>query len=181
MPPLQNPLKPDSFILSTLKTLTAATKSASTSKTLTLTDLSTSLSSNCREVSDLPLSSVQNRILTLALNLTKSILAGNGFSFSVPSRAATNQLYVICFIPRRSCFRTRSNPTPFWMTLVVGRLVFSDNGDMIDCTKMGIGGNDIVICVYGVSRFEMLICKRFAYCCDYLFIIKISIHKLFPA
>ncbi|MFS8018521.1 hypothetical protein Hanom_Chr15g01393021 [Helianthus anomalus] len=60
---------------------------------------------------------------------------------------------------------------------------------MIDCTKMGIGGNNIVICVLliclicvdGVSRFGMLICKRFASCCDYLFIIEISIHKLFPA
>ncbi|KAJ0793031.1 putative DNA topoisomerase (ATP-hydrolyzing) [Helianthus annuus] len=92
--PFKNRLKPDSVILSTLKTLTAATKSASTSKTLTLTDLS--LSSTCREVTDLPLSSVQNRILTLTLNLTKSILTGNSFSFSfsVPSRAATNRLYV---------------------------------------------------------------------------------------
>ncbi|MFS7947511.1 hypothetical protein Hanom_Chr06g00549131 [Helianthus anomalus] len=38
--PFKNPLKPESVILSTLKTLTAATKSASTSKTLTRTDLS---------------------------------------------------------------------------------------------------------------------------------------------
>ncbi|KAJ0860802.1 putative DNA topoisomerase (ATP-hydrolyzing) [Helianthus annuus] len=154
MPPLQNPLKPDSVILSILKTLTAATKSASTSKTLTLTDLSTSLSSNCRKVSDLPLSSVQNCILTLALNLTKSILAGNGFSFSVPSRAATNQLYkqsdailddVSCIL---ECTRSSLNVVAAEKGVVVGRLVFSDNGDMIDCTKMGIGGNDIVICVF---------------------------------
>ncbi|KAL9998033.1 putative DNA topoisomerase (ATP-hydrolyzing) [Helianthus debilis subsp. tardiflorus] len=205
--PFKNRLKPDSVILSTLKTLTAATKSASTSKTLTLTDLS--LSSTCREVTDLPLSSVQNRILTLALNLTKSILAGNGFSFSVPSRAATNQLYVpeldrivlkdkssvrpyasvstvrkttittriLSLIHQLSlknihvtkrdlfytdvklfqdqtqsdavlddvscilgCTRSSLNVVAAEKGVVVGRLVFSDNGDMIDCTKMGIGG-----------------------------------------
>jgi DNA topoisomerase VI subunit A len=27
--------------------------------------------------------------------------------------------------------------------VVVGRLIFSDNGDMIDCTKMGMGGKAI--------------------------------------
>ncbi|KAM0062571.1 putative DNA topoisomerase (ATP-hydrolyzing) [Helianthus debilis subsp. tardiflorus] len=79
------------------------------------------------------------------------------------------------------CTRSSLNVVAAEKGVVVGRLVFSDNGDMIDCTKMGIGGNNIVICVYGVSRFGMLICKRFACCCDYLFIVKISIHKLFPA
>ncbi|XP_071709983.1 DNA topoisomerase 6 subunit A [Rutidosis leptorrhynchoides] len=208
--PFKNRLKSDNEILSILETLTEATKSASTSKTLTLNDLS--LSSTCREVTDLPLSSVQHRIQTLACSLAKSILAGNGFSFSVPSRAATNQLYVPeldrivlkdktsvrpyanvstvrkttitarimslihqltlknIHVTKRDmfytdvklfqdqsqsdavlddvscilgCTRSSLNVVAAEKGVVVGRLVFSDNGDMIDCTKMGIGGKAI--------------------------------------
>ncbi|KAL0316270.1 UNVERIFIED_CONTAM: DNA topoisomerase 6 subunit A [Sesamum radiatum] len=210
--PLQfkSKLKPDSTILQTLKALksSAATSSAA-AKPVALSDLN--LPTACREVSDLPLTSVQSSIESVVLSLAHSILSGNGFSFSVPSRAAANQLYVpeldrivlkdkssarpfanvssvrkatittrilqlihqLClknihvtkrdlFTLMSSFFKINLNQMPYWMMslafsaaqgrvsmssqrkgVVVGRLIFSDNGDMIDCTKMGIGGKAI--------------------------------------
>ncbi|CAA0829763.1 DNA topoisomerase 6 subunit A [Striga hermonthica] len=211
--PLQfkSKLKPDSSILQILKTLksSAATASAA-ARSVSLSDLN--LSTACREVSDLPLSSVQSSIESLALSLARSILAGDGFSFSVPSRAAANQLYVpeldrivlkdkssgrpfasvssvrkatittrilqlihqLCLrsihVTKRDlfytdvklfqdqsqsdailddvscilgCTRSSLNVVAAEKGVVVGRLIFSDNGDMIDCTKMGIGGKAI--------------------------------------
>ncbi|GFQ03877.1 DNA topoisomerase 6 subunit a [Phtheirospermum japonicum] len=203
-------LKHDSTILQTLKTLKSDAASSSSAKTLALSDLN--LSTACREVSDLPLSSVQSNIESLALTLAHSILAGNGFSFSVPSRAAANQLYVpeldrivlkdkssarpfanvssvrkatittriiqlihqLCLknihVTKRDlfytdvklfqdqsqsdailddvscilgCTRSSLNVVAAEKGVVVGRLIFSDNGDIIDCTKMGIGGKAI--------------------------------------
>ncbi|KAL4359938.1 hypothetical protein AHAS_Ahas08G0127400 [Arachis hypogaea] len=91
--PFKNKLKPDSAILQTLKDFsTSFSSSSSSSKTLTLQDLS--LPFSCREVSDLSLSSVQSNIESLVLRIAHSILSGNGFAFDVPSRAATNQFYV---------------------------------------------------------------------------------------
>ncbi|KAL6585368.1 DNA topoisomerase 6 subunit A [Orobanche minor] len=204
-------LKPDSTILQTLKNLksSAATSSAA-AKSLALSDLN--LSTAFREVSDLPLSSVQSAIESLALAFAHSILAGNGFSFSVPSRAAANQLYVpeldrivlkdkssdrpfanvssvrkatittriiqlihqLCLknihVTKRDlfytdvklfqdqshsdailddvscilgCTRSSLNVVAAEKGVVVGRLIFSDNGDVIDCTKMGMGGKAI--------------------------------------
>ncbi|GFY82864.1 Spo11/DNA topoisomerase VI, subunit A protein [Actinidia rufa] len=206
--PHQKLLKPDSAILSSLKSLSAATSSStsSTSKALTLADLS--LSSTCREVIDLSLSSVQSSIESLALSITHSILSGRGFSFSVPSRSAANHLYVpeldrivlkdksslrpyssvatvrkatvtarilqlihqLCLknihVTKRDlfytdvklfqdqtqsdsvlddvscilgCTRSSLNVVAAEKGVVVGRLIFSDNGDLIDCTKMGMG------------------------------------------
>lgn len=89
--PFKNRLKPDTNIIQILKTLANSTSSSS-SKTLTLADLS--LAASCREVADLSLSSVQTTIEDLILKLCHSILAGEGFAFSVPSRSAANQLYV---------------------------------------------------------------------------------------
>ncbi|XP_073281606.1 DNA topoisomerase 6 subunit A-like, partial [Primulina huaijiensis] len=204
-------LKPDSTILQTLKTLkSAASTSAAATKPLGLSDLN--LSTTCREVSDLPLSSVRSTIESLVLSLAHSILSGNGFSFSVPSRSAANQLYVpeldrivlkdkssarpfaavssvrkatittrilqlvhqLCLknihVTKRDlfytdvklfqdqtqsdailddvscilgCTRSSLNVVAAEKGVVVGRLIFSDNGDMIDCTKMGIGGKAI--------------------------------------
>ncbi|KAK3000719.1 hypothetical protein RJ639_021640, partial [Escallonia herrerae] len=89
--PFKHLLKPDATILSSLRTL-ASSAAASSSKTLTLSDLR--LSAACREVSDLPPSAVQSAIESLAVSLARSILSGQGFSFTVPSRSSANQLYV---------------------------------------------------------------------------------------
>ncbi|KAL3586054.1 hypothetical protein D5086_012921 [Populus alba] len=206
----KNLLKPDSVILQTLQSLVISTASASSSKPLTLSDLS--LSSSCREVTDLSLTSVQSEIEALTISIVQSILSGKGFSFNVPSRAATNQLYVPeldrivlkdkntlrpfanissvrkCTITARilslihqlslkgihvtkrdlfytdvklfqdqtqsdavlddvscmlGCTRSSLNVIAAEKGVVVGRLIFSDNGDMIDCTKMGMGGKAI--------------------------------------
>ncbi|XP_047329308.1 DNA topoisomerase 6 subunit A [Impatiens glandulifera] len=213
--PFKKRLKPDSVILTILKALKAeqtstSSSSSSASKSLTLADLN--LSNTCREVSDLSLSSVQSEIETLILTLAKSILSGNGFSFSVPSRSSANQLYVpeldrivlkdkssirpyanvstvrkttittrilqlihqLCdksiHVTKRDlfytdvklfqdqtqsdtvlddvscilgCTRSSLNVIAAEKGVVVGRLIFSDNGDMIDCTKMGMGGKAI--------------------------------------
>ncbi|XP_075515944.1 DNA topoisomerase 6 subunit A-like, partial [Primulina tabacum] len=209
--PFKSKLKPDSTILQTLQTLKSAeSTSAAATKPLGLSDLN--LSTTCREVSDLPLSSVQSTIESLVLSLAHSILSGNGFSFSVPSRSAANQLYVpeldrivlkdkssarpfaavssvrkatittrilqlvhqLCLksihVTKRDlfytdvklfqdqtqsdailddvscilgCTRSSLNVVAAEKGVVVGRLIFSDNGDMIDCTKMGMGGKAI--------------------------------------
>ncbi|OMP03660.1 DNA topoisomerase 6 subunit A-like protein [Corchorus olitorius] len=88
--PFKHLLKSDEQILQMLKSFSSSFASSSTSKPLTLADLS--LASTCREVSDLPLSSVQSNIESLVLQLAHQILSGQGFSFTVPSRASTNQL-----------------------------------------------------------------------------------------
>ncbi|KAF8088606.1 hypothetical protein N665_0536s0053 [Sinapis alba] len=219
--PFKSILESDDVILQLLKSyisssLTASAagssgaSSSSSSKPLTLADLS--LSSSCREVADLSLSSVQTEIETVIVQIARSILAGDGFSFSVPSRAASNQLYVpeldrivlkdkstlrpfasvssvrkttittrilalihqLCLrnihVTKRDlfytdvklfqdqtqsdavlddvscmlgCTRSSLNVIAAEKGVVVGRLIFSDNGDMIDCTKMGMGGKAI--------------------------------------
>ncbi|OVA18198.1 Spo11/DNA topoisomerase VI [Macleaya cordata] len=209
--PFKKHLKPDSAILSILQDLTDSIQAnLNTNKTLTLSDLS--LSSTCREVSDLDLSSVQDAIERLILRITQSILSGSGFAFDVPARSNTNQLYVpeldrivlkdktslrpysnvstvrkttittrilqlvhqLCLknihVTKRDlfytdvklfqdqtqsdavlddvscllgCTRSSLNVVASEKGVVVGRLIFSDNGDMIDCTKMGMGGKAI--------------------------------------
>ncbi|PPD92328.1 hypothetical protein GOBAR_DD10732 [Gossypium barbadense] len=207
--PFKNLLKSDAQILKILKSVTSSS-SSSTSKPLTLADLA--LSATCREVSDLSLSSVQSTIEALVLQLTHQILSGQGFSFTVPSRSSSNQLYVpeldrivlkdkstvrpfshissvrkttitakilslvhqLCLknihVTKRDlfytdvklfqdqvqsdavlddvscilgCTRSSLNVIAAEKGVVVGRLIFSDNGDMIDCTKMGMGGKAI--------------------------------------
>ncbi|KAK3016659.1 hypothetical protein RJ639_006754 [Escallonia herrerae] len=208
--PFKHLLKPDTTILSSLRTLASSSAAASSSKTLTLSDLR--LSAACREVSDLPPSAVQSAIESLAVSLARSILSGQGFSFTVPSRSSANQLYVpeldrivlkdktslrpyssvstvrkttittrilhlihqLCLknihVTKRDlfytdvklfqdqtqsdavlddvscivgCTRSSLNVVAAEKGVVVGRLIFSDNGDMIDCTKMGMGGKAI--------------------------------------
>ncbi|KAK1320213.1 DNA topoisomerase 6 subunit A [Acorus calamus] len=206
-------LQPDSAILAILESLLASTRSASTSKTpiaKSLFDLN--LSSTCREVTDLPPSSVRHAIEQTILTAAQSILSGRGFSFSVPSRASSNQLYVpeldrivlrdksstrsfsslptvrksaitarvlhlihqLCLknihVTKRDlfytdvklfgdqsqsdtvlddvscmlgCTRNSLNVVASEKGVVVGRLVFTDDGDRIDCTKMGVGGKAI--------------------------------------
>ncbi|CAN1142874.1 DNA topoisomerase 6 subunit A [Linum perenne] len=211
--PFQNSLKPDSAILKTLESLlksTIAAASSSSSRPRSLSDLA--LTNMCREVTDQSPAAVQSNIESLILSLARSILAGNGFSFNVPSRAATNQLYVPeldrivlkdkntlrpfanissvrkstittkilslihqltlknIHVTKRDlfytdvklfqdqtqsdnvlddvscilgCTRSSLNVVAAEKGVVVGRLIFSDNGDMIDCTKMGMGGKAI--------------------------------------
>ncbi|KAF5184358.1 Dna topoisomerase 6 subunit a [Thalictrum thalictroides] len=210
--PFKKRLKPDSEILKILKQLTDSLQSSSstTTKPLTLTDLG--LSSTCREVTDLDLTSVQREIEQIVFRITKSILSGSGFSLDVPTRGNANQLYVpeldrivlkdkvstrqyanvstvrktaittrilqlvhqLCtkgiHVTKRDlfytdvklfqdqgqsdvvlddvscmlgCTRSSLNVVASEKGVVVGRLIFSDNGDMIDCTKMGMGGKAI--------------------------------------
>lgn len=92
--PFKSMLKPDSSILQSIQQLNDSLRSSaasSSSKALTLADLSIS---SCREVRELSLPSVQTEIEAIMLKVLQSILDGNGFSFDVPSRAAANQLYV---------------------------------------------------------------------------------------
>lgn len=207
--PLRDLLKGDATILKILTSLKNAASSSSSS-TLTLADLK--LDTPCREVTDLSLDSVQSNIEILSIEIAKSILAGNGFSFQVPSRASTNQLYVpeldrivlkdkissrpyanvgtvrkvaitarilqlihqlslkSIHVTKRDlfytdvklfkdqtqsdsvlddvscmlgCTRSSLNVIASEKGVVVGRIIFSDNGDMIDCTKMGVGGKAI--------------------------------------
>ncbi|KAH7656842.1 DNA topoisomerase VI subunit A protein [Dioscorea alata] len=217
---LKNQLKPDTEILSSLHRLRAATQSSS-DQTLTLSDLN--LSSPCREVSDLDSSSVRLAIERAAIAAARSILSGNGFSFSIPSRSSSNQLYlpeldrivlkdkissrpfaslstvrkatitarvlslvhaillngihvtkrdlfytdvklfgdqtqsdavlddVSCML---GCTRSSLHVVASEKGVVVGRLVFSDDGDRIDCTRMGIGGKAIPPNIDRVSDLE---------------------------
>ncbi|PKI47778.1 hypothetical protein CRG98_031828 [Punica granatum] len=156
-----------SVILQTIQSLSTSSSFASTSKTLTLADLS--LSSTCREVTYLSLDSVQSKIESLILKVAKSIISGDGCSFDIPSRSA-NQLYIselncivlkdkntLCPFANVSTDRTQFdavlddasymlgctisslNVIASKTEVVVGRLIFSDNGDMINYTRMGMG------------------------------------------
>lgn len=203
-------LKPDSAILDSLQKLYDSHHKSPNPNPPSLSDLS--LPFPCREVSDLPPSSVEHAIESTILRAASSILSGAGFSFSVPARAASNQLYVpeldrivlkdkssarsfsslstvrkaaitarvlslvhqLCLknihVTKRDlfytdvklfsdqsqsdavlddvscmlgCTRSSLNVVASEKGVVVGRLVFSDDGDRIDCTKMGVGGKAI--------------------------------------
>ncbi|XP_020591227.1 DNA topoisomerase 6 subunit A3 [Phalaenopsis equestris] len=206
---LRNQLRSDADILESVRKMAAASKSAA-SKSLTLSDLN--LSSACREVSDRDSSSVLLSIERAALDAARSILSGSGFSFLIPSRSSSNQLYVpeldrivlrdkasarlfanlstvrkatitarvlslVYAVLRRNihvtkrdlfytdvklfqdqtqsdavlddvscmlgCTRSSLHVVASEKGVVVGRLIFYDDGDRIDCTKMGIGGKAI--------------------------------------
>ncbi|KAI3929010.1 hypothetical protein MKX01_029539 [Papaver californicum] len=209
--PFKKRLKPDEEILSILKDLAESIQAKiNTNKALTLADLQ--LSSSCREVTDLDLTSVQDEIERCILRITQSIMSGKGFAFDIPARSNTNQLYVpeldrivlkdktslrhyanvatvrkttittrilqlihqLCLkkihVTKRDlfytdvklfqdqnqsdavlddvscllgCTRSSLNVVASEKGVVVGRIIFSDNGDMIDCTKMGMGGKAI--------------------------------------
>ncbi|CAL9187850.1 unnamed protein product [Musa hybrid cultivar] len=219
---LRKLLKPDAEILASVREMyDAAQSAASSSKALTLSDLS--LSAACREVSDCDAASVQLAIERAVLAMARSILAGRGFSFDVPSRAASNQLYVpeldrivlrdksssrpfaslstvrkatitarvlslVYAVLRRDihvtkrdlfytdvklfqdqsqsdavlddvscmlgCTRSSLHVVASEKGVVVGRLVFTDDGDRIDCTKMGIGGKAIPPNIDRVGNLE---------------------------
>ncbi|GLJ48885.1 hypothetical protein SUGI_1031080 [Cryptomeria japonica] len=202
-------LKPDSTILASIKEFSNAAKQE-TPETRTLSDLN--LPHACREVIDLGGEAVEREIERTVLQITRSILAGHGFGYNVPSRSNTNQLYIpeldrivlkdktsfrqfanvssvrktaittkilqlvhqLCMkqihVTKRDlfytdvklfqdqgqsdavlddvscllgCTRSSLNVVASEKGVVVGRLIFSDNGDRIDCTKMGVGGKAI--------------------------------------
>lgn len=219
---LRKLLTPDSEILTSLRRMyDEAQSSAASSKTLTLSDLN--LSSACREVSDRDASSVKVAIERAILDIARSILAGRGFSFDVPSRSSSNQLYVPeldrivlrdksssrafanlstvrkatitarvlslvyavllrdIHVTKRDlfytdvklfqdqsqsdavlddvscmlgCTRSSLHVVASEKGVVVGRLVFTDDGDRIDCTKMGIGGKAIPPNIDRVGNLE---------------------------
>ncbi|CAA6661797.1 unnamed protein product [Spirodela intermedia] len=218
----KNRLKPDSIILATLQQLHAAEQSSSsTGKVPTLAELG--LSSTCREVSDRDPAAVRITIEDSILAAARSILEGRGFSFSVPSRSSSNQIYVpeldrivlrdkssirsfsslstvrkttitvrllalihqLCtkniHVTKRDlfytdvklfqdqtqsdavlddvscmlgCTRSSLNVVASEKGVVVGRLIFTEQGDRIDCTKMGVGGKAIPPNVDHVGNME---------------------------
>ncbi|ONK62399.1 uncharacterized protein A4U43_C07F3470 [Asparagus officinalis] len=214
---LRSQLKPDSEILASLQKLYSEHQKPAKAKTLTLTDLN--LTSKCRVVSDLDASSVSLSIERVVLDIAHSILGGRGFSFDVPSRSASNQMYVPeldrivlkdkssarqfanlstvrkatitslvygvlernIHVTKRDlfytdvklfqdqsqsdavlddvscmlgCTRSSLHVVASEKGVVVGRLIFTDDGDQIDCTKMGIGGKAIPPNIDRVGNLE---------------------------
>lgn len=202
-------LKPDGVILASIQEFSETTQGEKP-ETRTLSDLN--LPHACREVIDLDGGAVEHEIEKTILQVARSILAGNGFGYSVPARGNANQLYVpeldrivlkdkssfrqfanvssvrktsittrilqlvhqLCLkqihVTKRDlfytdvklfqdqgqsdgvlddvscmlgCTRSSLNVVASEKGVVVGRLIFSDNGDRIDCTKMGVGGKAI--------------------------------------
>ena len=64
--------------------------------------------------------------------------------------------------PRQACMlgctRSSLNVVASEKGIVVGRLIFEDDGDTIDCTKMGVGGKARTPCARIACR------PRAAYC-----------------
>ncbi|XP_058109983.1 DNA topoisomerase 6 subunit A [Magnolia sinica] len=217
----KNRLKPDSVILDSFKQTFHSAQSSRSEKSLSLSDLN--LSFPYREVTDLPPSSVLTVIESTVLAAASSILSGRGFSFSVPARGSSNQVYIPeldrivlkdkpsvrsfssvstvrkttitarvlslvhqlalknIHVTKRDlfytdvklfgdqsqsdavlddvscmlgCTRSSLNVVASEKGVVVGRLVFYDDGDRIDCTKMGVGGKAIPPNVDRVSGLE---------------------------
>jgi len=224
---LRSKLRPDASILATLRSLASASASSSKSKaagkSLADHDPSAEPTSSYIVVADQDSSSVTSRINRLVLAAARSILSGRGFSFAVPSRAASNQVYLpdldrIVLVRRESarpfanvatarkatvtarvlslvhavlrrgihvtkrdlfytdvklfgdqsqsdavlddvscmlgCTRSSLHVVASEKGVVVGRLVFADDGDRIDCTRMGVGGKAIPPNIDRVSGIE---------------------------
>jgi len=222
---LRSKLRPDASILATLRSLASASasKSKAAAKSLADHDLSADPASSYIVVADQDSASVTSRINRLVLAAARSILSGRGFSFAVPSRAASNQVYLpdldrIVLVRRESarpfanvatarkatitarvlslvhavlgrgihvtkrdlfytdvklfgdqsqsdavlddvscmlgCTRSSLHVVASEKGVVVGRLVFADDGDRIDCTRMGVGGKAIPPNVDRVSGIE---------------------------
>lgn len=226
---LRSKLRSDASILASLRALaSAASKSkpaaASSAGAKALSeDDPASASSNYIVVADQDTTSVTSRINRLVLSVARSILAGRGFSFAVPSRASSNQVYLpdldrIVLLRRESarpfanvatarkatvtarvlslvhavlrrgihvtkrdlfytdvklfgdqsqsdailddvscmlgCTRSSLHVVASEKGVVVGRLIFADDGDRIDCTRMGVGGKAIPPNIDRVSGIE---------------------------
>lgn len=181
---------------------------------------------------------VMGEIERIAMETTLSIMRGQGFSYSMPSRTASNMVYVaeldrlvlkdkqlqrvfadassarktaittrvlqivmeLCakgiHVTKRDlfytdvklfkqqtesddvlddaacmigCTRSSLNVVASEKGIVVGKLIFDDDGDTIDCTKMGVGGKaippsiDRVTNIRGDAEFILLIEKDAAF------------------
>ncbi|KJE92020.1 topoisomerase [Capsaspora owczarzaki ATCC 30864] len=194
--------------------------------------------SDAREVAVMDDADVAQTIERIVIQAAQSILAGTGFSYDVPSRASSNQLYVpqlerivlksavsnrpfsstatvrktaittrvlslvhevlnkrihitkrdlfytdvklfekqndsdavlddvACMI---GCTRTSLNVVASEKGVVIGRVTFRDDGDFIDCTKMGVGGKaipsliDRITDLQGDAQFVLLVEKDAAF------------------
>jgi meiotic recombination protein SPO11 len=191
-----------------------------------------------KEVKGMERQEVRANIESLCLQAVASIMRGEGFSYTMPARTATNMLYVpeldrlvlkdkmlqrvfasassarktaittrilqlvleLCgkgiHVTKRDlfytdvklfkqqtesddvlddvacmvgCTRSSLNVVASEKGVVVGRLIFDDDGDTIDCTKMGVGGKaipptaDRVSNMRGDAEFILLIEKDAAF------------------
>lgn len=191
-----------------------------------------------KEVKNMSSEDVTAEIELICLRAVSSIMRGDGFSFLMPSRVASNQMYVkeldrvvlkdktlerifansssarktaittrvmqlvleLCargiHVTKRDlfytdvklfkqqtesddvlddvacmvgCTRSSLNVVAAEKGIVVGRVIFEDDGDTIDCTKMGVGGKaippsiDRVTNVRGDAQFILLIEKDAAF------------------
>jgi len=192
----------------------------------------------CREVRAMGTREVRDEIERICLCAVSSIMRGDGFAYSMPSRAASNVLYVpqldrvvlkdkilerlfasassarktaittrvmqlvleLCakkiHVTKRDlfytdvklfrqqtesddvlddvacmvgCTRSSLSVVAAEKGIVVGKIIFEDDGDTIDCTKMGVGGKaippsiDRVTGVRGEAQFILLIEKDAAF------------------
>ena len=94
-------LKDDETILAKVRKLGEDSR-ASPRSNLTLADLA--IPNVSKEVVDLATKDVVGSIEKTFLSIAKSILAGNGFGYSVPSRASTNQVTLFFHVmPWNAC------------------------------------------------------------------------------
>ena len=178
---------------------------------------------SCREVVDKDADDVLDAIETSILAVAASILSGNGFSYTLPNRSKTNQLYIpeldrivlkdsssqrtfsntatcrksavttrilqlvheLCtkriHVTKRDlfytdvklfedqsqsdailddlacmlgCTRSSLHVVASEKGVVVGRLTFREDGDLIDCKRMGVGGKAVPPNVDKVTDIE---------------------------
>lgn len=196
------------------------------------------VSSEIVEVAELPATQVLEGMEAVALRIAKQVLDKQGFSLDIPSRAASNQIYVknwdrIVLGGKRStrsflnvkesrksaitlrvlellhkvlvkrihitkrdlfytdvklfvdqaesdgvlddvatmigCTRSNLHVVASDKGLVVGRIQFEEDGDFIDCTKMGVGGKaippyiDKIESIVSDAEFILLVEKEAAY------------------
>lgn len=217
---LKKRLKSDHEILAAVRNLAAQVR-LEPQVSRTLTDLG--LVDSCREVVDKDADGVLDEIESAIFQAAVSILNGEGFSYSVPSRAKGNQLYVpeldrivlkdsasqrpfaststcrksvittrilqlvheLCLkrihVTKRDlfytdvklfeeqgnsdnvlddvacmlgCTRSSLHVVASEKGVVVGRLTFQEDGDVINCSKMGVGGKAIPPNVDKVSHIQ---------------------------
>jgi len=190
------------------------------------------------QVNELPSTDVLDGMETIAIKIAQQVMQKKGFTLDIPSRAATNQLYVsewdrMVLGPKRlkrsflhvkesrkaavtlrvlqllhtvvhqqihitkrdlfytdvklfveqaesdgvlddvatliGCTRSNLHVVASDKGLVVGRVQFTEDGDYIDCTKMGVGGKaippyiDKIENIQSDAEFVLLVEKEAAY------------------
>lgn len=223
------------YVASAAEGSSAKARASSSGRSLTLADVGIV---GAKEVGELAPDEVMDGIEAELSSVTASVMRGEGFSYSVPSRASGNQRYVreldrIVLMDRVSlrpftsvssvrkatvttramqliydvlrkgihvtkrdlfytdvklfvdqkesdavlddvatmvgCTRTALHVVASDKGIVVGRLSFRDDGDLIDCTRMGIGGKaippfiDRISDVQSDAEFILLVEKEAAF------------------